>query len=188
MATNAAVSEVVLAEVSCACLRGQQSPRVLIGGLGFGYTLRRVLELVGPLAKVQVVELIPEVVAWNRQFLGAVNGSLLDDPRVDVTVADVFQTITRAPAGCYDTILLDVDNGPIAMVKEGNDRLYHNRGLAAILRSLKPRGRVTFWSASPDPAFARRLVQAGFQVEIVAAKAHAHARRSDHTIYVADRR
>lgn len=187
MATNASISEAVLAEVSCARLRQQKSPRILIGGLGFGYTLRRVLEIVGPQAAVHVVELLPEVVAWNREFLGAINGALLADSRVTVTVADVFHTITQAPAGSYDTILLDVDNGPIAMVQDGNGRLYQPHGFAAITRALKPGGRVTFWSASPDPAFAKRLVQAGFNVEIVAAKAHAHARRSDHTIFAADR-
>jgi spermidine synthase len=131
--------------------------------------------------------LLPEVVAWNRAFLAAVNGALLEDPRVEVTVGDVFQIITQAPAGTYDTILLDVDNGPIAMVQDGNGRLYQPHGFAAIIRALKPRGRVTFWSASPDPAFTKRLVQAGFKVEVVAAKAHAHARRSDHTIFAADR-
>jgi spermidine synthase len=187
MATNASISEIVLAEVSCAKLASVKSPRVLIGGLGFGYSLRRVLELVGAGATVEVAELLWEVVAWNQQFLGAINGELLSDPRVRVKVQDVFQTISQAPPGSYDAILLDVDNGPIAMVQDGNSRLYQTQGFAAITRALKPRGRVAFWSASPDPAFAKRLAQAGFQVSTTAAKAHAHARRSDHIIYVADR-
>ena len=188
MGTNASESEKVLAQLACVRLPGQPGARVLIGGLGFGFTLRRVLELTGRDTIVQVAELLPEIVAWNREFLGAVNGLLLDDLRVQVFVEDVFQLIARAPASHYDAILLDVDNGPVAMVQEGNERLYQARGLAAITRALKPGGRVTFWSASQDQAFARRLVNAGFVVEVVAAKAYEQAKRSRHTIFVADRK
>lgn len=186
MGTNAAESEKALAQLACERLRGQTAPRVLIGGLGFGFTLRRVLALAGKKAKVQVAELVPEVAAWNREFLGPVNGLLLDNPRVQVFIEDVFQTISRAPAAHYDGIILDVDNGPTALVQHGNGRLYQNAGLEVIARALKPNGRVAFWSASPDPAFVRRLAQAGFVVEVVAAKAYAQARRSAHTIFVAD--
>jgi len=124
MGTNASESEKVLAQLACARLSGKPEVRVLIGGLGFGFTLRRVLELVGADARVQVAELLPEVVAWNREFLSTVNGLLLQDSRVEVSVEDVFQVISRAPAAHYDAILLDVDNGPIAMVHDGNARLY----------------------------------------------------------------
>jgi spermidine synthase len=188
MATNASVSEIALAELSCAKLASVKSPRLLIGGLGFGYSLRRTLELVGPSAVVEVAELLPEIVTWNQQFLGAVNGALLDDQRVHVKVQDVFQTISQADPASYDAILLDVDNGPIAMVQDANSRLYQTQGFAAITRALTPKGRVTFWSASPDAAFAKRLSQAGFQVQTAASKAHAYARRSDHIIYIGDRR
>ena len=186
MATNAATSEAVLAEVACARLAASKAPCVLIGGLGFGYTLRRVLELVKSDARVVVAELLPEVAAWNRKYLQEVNGALLDDPRVQVVVEDVFQTISQAPAGHFDAILLDVDNGPIAMVQDGNGRLYQKAGFAVLRRALKPQGRIAFWSASPDPAFTKRLQQAGFRVTVTSAKAHAHARRSDHTIFAAD--
>ena len=188
MGTNASESEKVLAQLACDRLREKPAAHVLIGGLGFGFTLRRVLELTGRDATVQVAELLPEVVAWNREFLGEVNGLLLDDPRVRVFVEDVFQVIARAPAAHYDAILLDVDNGPVAMVHDGNARLYQARGFAAITRALKPGGRVTFWSASRDHAFARRLGRAGFTVEAVAAKAYKQAKRSAHTIFVADRK
>ena len=188
MATNASSSEMELAQLACDRLRGQPEPRVLIGGLGFGFTLRRVLELTGKHAIVQVAELVPEVVGWNREFLSAVNGRLLDEPRVLISIEDVFEIISRSPAAHYDAILLDVDNGPVAMVQDGNARLYQTRGIAAITRALKPGGRVTFWSAGPDRAFARRLATAGFTVEVVAAKACAQARRSAHTIFVADRK
>jgi spermidine synthase len=187
MGTNASESEKVLAQLACDRLCGKAAARILIGGLGFGFTLRRVLELTRSDAIVQVAELLPEVVAWNREFLGAVNGLLLDDPRVEVVVEDVFQLIARAPAAHYDAILLDVDNGPVALVQNGNERLYQGRGLAAITRSLKPGGRAAFWSASQDQAFARRLAGAGFAVEVVSAKAYAQAKRCRHTIFVADR-
>lgn len=188
MGTNASVSERRLAELACNRLGGRSGARVLIGGLGFGFSLRRVLELITKDSIAQVAELLPEVVAWNREFLGEVNGRLLDDPRVLISVEDVFQVINRAPAAYYDAILLDVDNGPIAMVKDGNARLYQERGFAAIMRVLKPRCRVAFWSASQDDAFAKRLAKAGFKVEAVGAKAYEQARRNSHTIFVADRR
>lgn len=187
MSTTASESEKVLAELACDRLRSRSAPRILIGGLGFGFSLRRVLDLVGKDAEVQVAELLPEVVAWNREFLSQVNGALLDDSRVQVLIEDVYQIIARSPADHYDAILLDVDNGPIAMVQDGNARLYQTQGFAAIARSLKTKGRVAFWSASDDKAFAKRLAKAGFTVQAVAAKAHAHARRSAHTIFVADR-
>jgi spermidine synthase len=183
MSTNAPE----LAEVVCGRLSERRAPRVLIGGLGFGYSLRRSLELLGPKAIVQVAELLPQVVEWNREFLAEVNGSLLDDARVIVSQGDVFGLITQAPPGHYDAIQLDVDNGPVSMVQADNSRLYEAQGLAAIHQALKPRGRVAFWSAGPDQAFAKRLIRAGFRVSEVPAKAHARARRSAHLIFVADR-
>ncbi len=157
---------------------------MLIGGLGFGYTLKAVLELVGTGATVHVAELLPEVVEWNRKFLREVNGSLLGDPRVKVIVGDVFTVIAEAKEDYYDAIMLDVDNGPVAMVKDGNDRLYARDGLTASLRVLKPGGRAAFWSASQDSKFSKRLTQAGFNVEVFSAKSHERARRPSHTIFV----
>lgn len=188
MGTNASESEKMLAQLACDRLCDKPKVRVLIGGLGFGFTLRRVLELVGKEARVQVAELLPEVVTWNREYLSSVNGLLLDDKRVEVVVEDVFQVISRAPAAHYDAILLDVDNGPIAMVQDGNARLYQAQGFAAITHALRPGGRVTFWSASTDHGFAKRLAKAGFKVETVASKAYPQAKRSTHTIFVADRK
>jgi spermidine synthase len=188
MGTNASESEKVLAELACVGLLTQPKPRVLIGGLGFGFSLRRVLECVGPQAEVVVAELLPEVVAWNRQFLTEVNGLLLDDPRVQVRIEDVFRVIGSSPVGRFDAILLDVDNGPIAMVQDGNGRLYQAQGLASIAKALKPKGRVTFWSAGQDQAFARRLAKAGYRVEVVPCKAYPQAKRKTHTIFVADRK
>lgn len=188
MGTNASESEKALARLACARLSGMKQPRILIGGLGFGFSLRQVLEIVGADARVQVAELLPEVVEWNRRYLGSVNGLLLDDRRVEVVVDDVFEVLSRAPAGHFDAILLDVDNGPVAMVQDGNARLYQTRGFAVITQALKPGGRVAFWSASTDAAFAKRLGKAGFHVEVVPAKAWPQAKRHTHTIFVADRR
>lgn len=187
MGTNASESEAVLAELACAKITEQPGTRVLIGGLGFGFTLRRTLEVLRPDAKVQVAELLPEVVAWNREHLQEVNGKLLDDPRVEVTMIDVFKIIEEAPKGHYDAIMLDVDNGPIAMVQDGNARLYQGQGLVAITRALKPGGRVAFWSASQDTAFAKRLTKGNFKAEVVPCKAYPQAKRKTHTIFVGDR-
>lgn len=188
MGTNAAESEKVLAQLACEHLSMRADARVLIGGLGFGFSLRQVLALVPADAQISVAELLPEVVAWNRQYLHAINGLSLDDKRVEVLIEDVFHVISRAPAAHYDAILLDVDNGPVAMVQNGNERLYQARGFSAIQHALKPGGRVTFWSASSDHAFARRLAKAGFKVSVVPAKAWPQAKRCTHTIFVADRR
>jgi spermidine synthase len=187
MGTNAVESEKMLAQLACQRLRAHKAPRVLIGGLGFGFSLRRVLECVGPGAVVEVAELLPEVVAWNREHLAAVNGSLLDDPRVRIVISDVYQLVAKAPAGYYDAILLDVDNGPIAMTQDGNARLYQPAGLAMLMQALKPCCRATIWSATDDRGFPRRLGKAGFKVDVVAAKAYPQARRAAHTIFVAER-
>lgn len=187
MGTNASASEKTLADLGCEPLRGRAGTSVLIGGLGFGFTLKRVLELVVTGASVHVAELLPQVVAWNREFLRAVNGTLLDDPRVTIFIDDVFDVLRRAAPGSYDSILLDVDNGPIAMVHDANARLYQRQGFAIIHRALRPGARATFWSARNDRSFAARLAQAGFKVTVVAAKPHPRARRSTHTIFVAQR-
>lgn len=185
MATNAPESERIMAELACRDL--PPNARILIGGLGFGFTLQRTLELAAPGARVLVAELLPEVVSWNREFLAEVNGPLLDDPRVEIVLADVFSLIAQASPDSHHAILLDVDNGPSPMVQKDNARLYNARGLAAVRRALRPGGRVTFWSASPDRTFARRLEKAGFAVQVVPAKAYAQAKRAAHTIFVADR-
>lgn len=185
MSTTASASEQQMAELSCARLG--KRPRVLIGGLGFGFTLRRVLELTGPDAVVDVAELLPEVVAWNREFLGEVNGKLLDDPRVHIHVRDVFELIGSVGREAYDAILLDVDNGPDPFVQKGNERLYQQSGIDMAHQALKPGGRVIYWSAHPDKAFAKALEGRFRKVECIGAKAYPKAKRFTHTLFVADR-
>jgi spermidine synthase len=186
MSTTSTTSELLLAELPCKGLHGRADTCVLIGGLGLGFSLKRVLELVGKHAVVQVAELLPEVVAWNREFLGAVNGARLDDRRVKVIVGDVFEIIRRAGPACYDAILLDVDNGPTSFVQPKNSRLYDRHGFRVLARALKPGGKIAFWSACEEPGFIHRLSRAGFKAEAIPAKSHERAKRAAHVIYLAE--
>ena len=186
MSTTATRSETRMAELACEKFAPDGPKRVLVGGLGFGFTLRRVLELVGGEATVEVAELIPEMVAWNREHLRSVNGELVDDPRVKVTIADVYAVLRRATPGQYDVVLLDVDNGPVALVDRGNGRIYSDRGLQILSRALRAGGRAVFWSASIDHSFMDRLLTAGFHAQSIPAKAYLQAVRPTHTLFVAD--
>ncbi|MBW8781402.1 MAG: spermine synthase [Verrucomicrobia bacterium] len=180
-------SEILLGELAAAHLSKNASARVLIGGLGLGYTLKAVLAKAGAKALVEVGELMPEVVEWNRTFMAGLNGRLLEDPRVQVRLGDVVDTISRARPASYDAILLDVDNGPTPMVRAGNVRLYGPRGLEILKARLKPGGRLAIWSASPDRSFEARLRAAGFVAEAVPAKLFPTAKRSAYVIYIGDK-
>ena len=117
--------------------RPPAAPRLLIGGLGMGFTLAAALQTVGPDAEVVVAELVPEVVEWNRTLIGAPAGHPLADPRSSVYVGDVADLI-RQSAGGFDAILMDVDNGPEALVRRENDWLYSADGLRATRAALRP--------------------------------------------------
>jgi len=182
-----AASELLLGELAVARLTDQPAPRVLIGGLGLGFSLQSVLAKTGPTATVHVAELIPQVVDWNREFLAAVNGKLVDDPRVTIFTDDVWNVLLHATPDQYDALLLDIDNGPTAMVQQPNARLYNTNGIRLLLTALKPGGRAAIWSAARDYAFADRLALAGFRVEAIPAKLYAKAKRCGCTIYVADK-
>jgi spermidine synthase len=188
MSTRAWQSEAQMAELGCAGFVGTSPKRVLIGGLGFGFTLRRVLELVHPNTVVEVAELLPVMVKWNREHLLDVNGRLLDDSRVVITIADVFAVLRKAPSERYDAILLDIDNGPEALVDPRNERLYADDGLRMLSRTLAVGGRVVFWSASTHRGFMRRLSNAGFRAQSIPASAYPQAVRKTHTLFVADPR
>ena len=187
MSSTSTTSELMLADVGCGNLRAAAKARVLIGGLGLGFSLKRVLELIGTGGVVHVAELMAEVVAWNREFLLPVNGALIDDARVEVFTEDVFALIRRAAKSPYDAILLDVDNGPTSFVQRENSRLYSRRGLHTIRNALKPGGRVAFWSAAAEPGFRDSLARAGFTADQFPAKAHERAKRFAHMIYVGER-
>lgn len=187
MGSNSTVSEILLADLACDFRKSLEAPRILIGGLGLGFSLRRVLDLTGPKASVQVSELLPDVVDWNREFLTKLNGNPLADPRVEVCVGDVFDCIRKATAR-FDAILLDVDNGPTSFVQAKNSRIYNGNGLGQIRRALRPGGRVAFWSAEREPAFLTQLSRSGFEAREFEAKANEHAKRAAHRIYVGELR
>lgn len=183
MSTTAAFSEQEMASLACGGKLGAQ--RVLIGGLGFGFTLRRVLELLSEDSKVEVAELLSLIIDWNREFLAEVNGSLLGDPRVVILQKDVFEILKRGEG--YDAILLDVDNSPDPLVQKGNGRLYRRNGLEMARSALKRGGRVVYWSAHQDKAFEKLLRKVFRKVEAVPAKAYPKAKRFTHTLFVAEK-
>ena len=188
MHSSVSTSEIQLGELGCAKHPNRgAATRVLIGGLGLGFTLKSVLKNTGPKAVVHVSELFPEIVTWNRTFLAGLNGRALADRRVTVYEADVRAMIRRAVKAPYDAIVLDIDNGTTAMVKDDNNQLYSEWGLKQIALALKPGGRAAVWSACPDAVLEKRFVKAGFQVQAVPAKLYEHARRSTYMIYVGDR-
>lgn len=184
MTSRMSGSEEVLAEVTCTPLAARPAAKILIGGLGMGFTLRRAMSLLGVDAGIVVAELVPGIVAWARGPLAPVFRNCLDDPRVEIIESDVGKVIAAAKAS-YDAILLDVDNGPEGLSRPGNDRLYGASGLAAAKAALKPSGVLAVWSAHPDEAFTKRLKQAGFAVEEVKARAHGKRSGSRHLIWLA---
>jgi spermidine synthase len=171
MSTRRPHSEEKLAELGCAHLAGVEGARVLIGGLGFGFTLREALRQLGPDATVVVAEFLPEVVAWNRNPEYGLAGPALDDPRLELRVEDVGDTL-RAHRGSFDAVLLDVDNGAGVFTSKGNAELYKKQGVRAALAALRPGGRLAYWSADYDVGFAELLRGMGLTVEIVRARAH----------------
>lgn len=189
MSTVFTYSEELLAEIGCSnLLDGKTSrpkhPCVLIGGLGLGFTLKRTLELVGSPATVEVAELMPPLIEWNRTFLVEYNGPLLEDPRTKITQGDLFDTLTSKPNQSYDALLLDIDNTPDDLITKGNNRLYTPSFLQKIKSVLKPGGRVSYWLSEPAPKFKKLLEKAGFQVTSHDAKPHVKSKRARHCIYV----
>lgn len=153
-------SEAVLAERSLR-RHGGDAPRVLIGGLGMGFTLRAALDLLGPDAQVTVCELIPAIADWNRDILGPLAGHPLRDPRIGLRIMDVIDLLEDSPGG-FDVILMDTDNGPDFTVRAENERLYGRPGLEAVRAALRPGGIAAFWSAEVSDPFEARLTEHGW--------------------------
>lgn len=168
------------AMVELACTQGQAG-RVLIGGLGMGFTLAAACARLGAEAQITVCELSEAVVRWNRGVVGELAGRPLQDPRVRVVVSDVRAQIV----GRWDAVLLDVDNGPGGLTQESNGWLYGRAGLAKLHQVLSPSGVLAVWSAHPDEAFTRRLRQAGFRSTAHTVRARAKGKGPRHTIWVA---
>lgn len=186
MSTRMHGSEDALADLACARIAGRAGVRVLIGGLGLGFTLAAALRRLPADAVAVVAELVPGVVAWNRDVLGAYAGHPLADPRTEVRVADVA-AVLRAERAAYDAVMLDVDNGPDGLTHASNEWLYGTGGLAAVHTALRPGGVVTVWSAGPDRRFTERLRKSGFAVEEVTVRAHGK-KGARHLVWVAQKR
>lgn len=164
MSTWAHQSEDALAELACRKIAGRSKPRVLIGGLGIGFTLAAALRLLSTDAEVVVAELVPAVVAWNRGVLGKYAGHPLQDKRTTVRETDVARLL-RKERRAFDAILLDVDNGPKGMTRKKNDWLYSTDGLTVSYEALKPGGVLAVWSSGPSRNFMERLRKIGFKVK-----------------------
>lgn len=181
-----------LADLGCDWARAgrkpPERPRVLVGGLGMGYTLRAALDLVGPHGRVDVAELNPVVIDWNRSHLACLADAPLDDPRCQLLCEDVRESLAnathRGQAARYDAILLDVDNGPDALAHPDNDAIYGSRGLAAARDALVPGGVLGVWSFSDDRKFVRRMERAGFEARAERVSASRDGRGRYHVIFL----
>lgn len=180
-------SEDALAELACSRLQNRERARVLVGGLGMGFTLAGVLKDLGAKSEVVVAELVPAVVRWNRGPLAELAGNPLADPRVTVREEDVGAVI-RSEKNGFDAILLDVDNGPAALTSPHNDRLYGSGGLRAVHAALRAEGLLAVWSAGADPVFTKRLQNNGFAAEEVRVRGRGKAGGSRFLIWIAQRK
>lgn len=183
MSTRRHLSEDRLAELACAPLRERPAARVLIGGLGLGFTLREALRQLSADAEVVVAELMAEVIAWNANPDYNLSAEAMRDPRVKIVHDDVSNVLRREPAG-FDAIMLDTDNGPEAMILSENSRLYATQGIEATIAALRPDGIIAYWSVADDPRFVDALERAKLRVTRIRVRAHATAGPM-HTIYVA---
>jgi len=183
MNTRVSGSEEALAVMTCGRLRAA-APHLLVGGYGMGFTLRAALAVLGRNARVTVAELVPEIIEWARGPMATLTAGGLDDQRVELVAGDVA-TLIGAAARTYDAILLDVDNGPDGLTRAENDGLYSMAGLTRAKAALKPGGILAIWSASPHPAFARRLKHAGFDVEEITVRARSNGKGPRHVIWFA---
>ncbi len=179
-------SEEAMAAITCTRLKQKSDVRILIGGLGMGYTLAAALGQSKPDTRITVAELIPAVVRWNREHLGHLAGTPLDDSRVSVRTEDVAITIGKQ-SSTWDAILLDVDNGPNGLTRNANDRLYGSSGLKSAFSALYPGGILAIWSSGANPVFIRRLKQCGFQTETVIVRARKPGKGARHIIWLASK-
>jgi spermidine synthase len=182
MSTRRHASEEKVAELACRHAALVPNARVLIGGLGFGFTLKAALSLLRADARIEVAEIVPAVVAWNCNPSYPLASEALAEPRVTVRQQDVCEII-RESRGGFDGIVMDVDNGPAALSTEANRRLYDPAGLRSTFAALRPGACVAYWSAFPDGAFEKALARAGFAVEVHRCRAHANS-GSRHFVFV----
>jgi spermidine synthase len=177
-------SEEALATLTCKKIEAVKRPHLLVGGLGMGFTLRAALAVLGREARITVAELVPAVIAWARGPMAELFGESLTDPRASIREADVVDVIKTAPSA-FDAILLDVDNGPEALIRKANDALYDLNGLQAIRGALRPGGILAVWSSGPNIAFTKRLRAADFDVNEVGVRATTKRSGAHHVIWFA---
>ena len=179
-------SELALAELGCAHIKGIENSKVLVGGLGMGFTLAAALKATPMSSQVLVAELVAEVIEWNKGPLGESAGRPLDDNRVLVHLGDVAE-LFKTKQATYDAVLLDVDNGPEGFTHANNNNLYSIESLNAIRLTLRSGGMLAIWSAWHDPKFTLQLKKARYEVEFKTVRAH-KGNGSRHTIYLARKR
>jgi spermidine synthase len=185
MSTRRHLSEDRLADVACGRLRDVAGARVLIGGLGLGFTLRAALRYLRDDAEVVVAELLAEVIAWNADPAYDLSAEAMRDPRVQVVWDDVTNVLLGNP-GHFDAIMLDTDNGPAGMLMSENARLYAARGIGITAAALREGGVIAYWSVGDDPRFASALRRFGLTVQTLRVRAH-DTTGPMHTLYVAAR-
>lgn len=190
MGTRMQFSEELLARLTLEQLE-VPAPRVLVGGYGMGFTYRAALAALPPEGRLVVAEVVPEILDWARGPLAHLTGDSLNDPRGEVVLADVAALVDDAVDGTtlrYDAILLDVDNGPDGIVREGNERLYTRTGIARMRDALESGGLLAIWSAAPDHKFTSRLRDARLEVEVRTVRARPNNKGPHHTIWFARKR
>lgn len=185
MSTHHKSSEERLGEVGCAHIRTKPKASVLIGGLGLGFTLRSVLSQVPKDASVVVADLVAQVIDWNLNPDYKLSADCLADSRVTTHLGDVVLLINQS-TNRFDSILLDVDNGPEALVTAGNWRLYDRYGLGKLHGALRPGGKVAVWSAGPPGEFQSLMSSCGFKTDIHPVRSHKNS-GSHHTIFLGTR-
>jgi len=178
-------SELALANLGCAHIQGIENTKVLVGGLGMGFTLSAALNATSKNSQVVVAELVPEVIEWNKGPLGDCAGHPLNDLRATVHLGDVAELFTAKQA-TYDAVLLDVDNGPEGFTHADNNNLYSSKSLQAIRQTLRPNGVLAIWSAWHDPKFTTLLKKSRYKVQTQTVRAH-KGKGSRHTIYLAQK-
>lgn len=186
MSTRRHHSEERFGELACAPLAGRAGSRVLVGGLGLGFTLRAVLRTIAADARVVVAELVEGVIRWNRNAAYGLAADALADPRVELRHADVADVLRDAvaPAAQFDAILMDVDNGTDAISHAGNAALYRDSGIRLAMAALREGGRLAYWAAQEEPRFESALRRAGLEVQVHRERAHAASGPRQHVLYL----
>ena len=186
MTSRRHLSEDRLAEVACAPFKDSPLARVLVGGLGLGFTLRAALKELRDSAEVVVAELMAEVIAWNANPEWNISVEAMQDPRVRIVQDDVYKVLRANPGG-FDALMLDTDNGPDGLLMSENAALYEKRGIEITIAALRPSGVIAYWSVGEDRSFVGALQRAGLSVEAIRVRAHETAGPM-HWLYVARRK